>query len=151
MPLVKWEKTHSPRSCSRPCARQQEATYAGGEQQWERGNGNQILVFRSRPLKYNQMTLLAAYLTSPSTRTRTDSIWPPTTQNSETVAIHLTMYLIHPAWILLSSDMGVECILGGYNAWSLNEVLEMSYSFPSMLFQIPANELFLLSECSEWH
>lgn len=147
MPLVKWEKAHSPRFCSRPCAKQQEATYAGGEQQWERGNGNQILVFRSRPLKYDQMTLLAACLTSTRTWFRM------ATHNSEfrIVTIHLTMYLIHPAWTLLSSNTGVEGILGGYNAWSLNEVLEMPYSFPSMLFEILANKLSLLSESSEWH
>lgn len=65
MLLVKLEKKYNPRSCGRPCAWQQEVKHTGGEQQWEKGNGNRLLVFRSHNLKCNQMTFLAASLTSP--------------------------------------------------------------------------------------
>lgn len=65
MLLVKLEKKYNPRFCGRPCAWQQEVKHTGGEQQWEKGNGNRLLVFRSHNLKCNQMTFLAASLTSP--------------------------------------------------------------------------------------
>lgn len=48
----------------------------------------------------------------------------------------VTTYPIHLSWVLFSSDIGEECILGGYNPWPLNKILEMPYSFPPTLFQI---------------
>lgn len=134
MLLVKWEKKYSPRSCGRPCARQQEAKHTGGEQQWEKGNGNQILVFRSQNVKRNQMSFLAACLTSPSTSPNLYSRLQPKIQRAGGVTSHRTPHSL--SWVLFSSDIGEECILGGYNPWPLNKILEMPYSFPPTLFQI---------------